>query len=134
MLEVGAGIHLELAFSHGGTNFGTASLFAAAAQMVLGFAIALRRSDLILRLALTTELVLAQLYVLSVTIGLPPVIAHVHDGRVHEVFGLIFAVPSLMDLAGVLALTSEICGAFAAASILRAREPIALRSRARSGR
>jgi hypothetical protein len=121
-LELGAGIHLELAFSHSGSNFGTASLLAAVAQMALGFAIAMRDRTVAFRLALVLELWLVQLYLVNVTLGLPPVIAHVHSGGTHEVFGLIFALPGSVDLEGVVAVASELGGAVAAGMLLVGRD------------
>lgn len=117
-LEIGAGIHFELAVSHAGTNFGTLSLFAAIAQLALGFVIATRGGAHWMRAALTLQLVLAQLYAINVTIGLPPVIAHVHVGGVHEVLGLVLAVPGLVDLEGIVAVATEIGTAIACAALL----------------
>jgi hypothetical protein len=118
-LLLGAGLHLDLGVVHAGTNFGALSLLAAAAQLSLGIGIYLRRSDLLANLIFLLELVLLQLYLLNVTVGLPPAIAHVHAGGEHVVWGYSFALPGVVDFEGVTAVVTEVMGALSAAVLIR---------------
>jgi hypothetical protein len=119
-LLLGAGIHLNVGLAHAGSNFGTLSMLAAAAQLALGVSIFLGRAAAFTNAAVLLELVLLQLYLLNVTVGLPPIIAHVHTGGEHVVLGYTFALPGIIDLEGVTAVVSEAIGAAAAAALLRA--------------
>ena len=118
-LLLGAGLHLNLGVVHAGTNFGALSLLAAAAQLSLGVGIHLRRAALLANLIVLLELVLLQLYLLNVTVGLPPAIAHVHTGGEHVVWGYTFALPGVIDFEGVTAVITEFIGAVTAAALLR---------------
>jgi hypothetical protein len=118
-LLFGAGLHLNLGIAHAGSNFGTLSLLAAAAQASLAVLMYLRRSEIDATLVVLLELVLLQLYLLNVTIGLPPAIAHVHDGGEHVVWGYTFALPGVLDLEGACAVASEAIGATLAGVLLR---------------
>lgn len=120
-LILGAGTHLNLGIAHAGSNFGTLSLLAAAAQLSLGVSIYLRRPTFVTNAVVLLELVLLQLYVLNVTIGLPPAISHAHDGGVHVVWGYTLALPGILDLEGAIAVLTEMVGAASAALLLRAR-------------
>ena len=118
-LLFGAGLHLNLGIAHAGSNFGTLSLFAAAAQLSLGVLIYLRRTGRAANAVVLLEVVLLQLYLLNVTIGLPPAIAHIHTGGEHVVWGYTFALPGVIDLEGVSAIVTEMIGAASAGVLLR---------------
>lgn len=120
-LMVGAGVHLNVGLAHVGSNFGTLSLIAAAVQCALGAAIFVGRVSTVANAAVIVDLVLLQLYVLNVTIGLPPVIAHVHGDGTHVVLGYTFAQPNTVDFEGVIAAVTEITAAASASLLLRAR-------------
>ena len=108
MLLVGASIHVFLGFEHAGSSFGTASFLAGAAQLALAIAVLLRRSILLLQAVIVIEIALVQLYLLNVTVGLPPAIAHSHQSGDHAVFGLTLAWPGVVETDGVIAVASQI--------------------------
>jgi hypothetical protein len=120
-LMLGAGVHLNVGMTHAGSNFSTLSLLAAAAQFSLGLLMYLGRANVVAHAVVVLSLVLVQLYLLNVTVGLPPAIAHVHASGEHVVWGYAFALPGVIDAEGVGAVLTEIVGATSAAVLLRAR-------------
>ena len=108
MLLVGASIHVFVGFEHVGSSFGTASFLAGAAQLALAVGVLLRPSTLLLQAIVIIEIALVQLYVLNVTVGLPPAIAHSHQGGDHTILGLTLAWPGLVEMDGVIAVASQI--------------------------
>ena len=118
-LLIGAGVHAQVGLAHGGTTFATLSLLAAAAQLALGIVICFRPVGLIASAALLIELVLLQLYLLNVTVGLPPAIAHSHLAGEHVVLGYTLALPNPVDVDGVIAVVSELVGTAWAVVLLR---------------
>ena len=99
----------------------TLSLLVAGAQVSLGVAIVLRPAAALPTAVALLELVLLQFYLLNVTIGLPPAIAHVHSGGEHVVWGYTFALPGAIDPEGVTAVVTEIIGAVTAVALSRSR-------------
>lgn len=120
-LMLGAGVHLNVGATHVGSNFGTLSLLAAVAQFGLGISLYLRRTTLVVNAVLVLSLVLVQLYLLNVTVGLPPVIAHSHGGGEHVVLGYVFADPGVVDLQGASAVFTELLAVASGAALLRMR-------------
>ena len=107
-LLVAAGVHTAIGLDHGSTNFGSLAMASAAVQFGLAAAIMLRRSGQACRLAVMVSLVLVELYVVNVTTGLPPLVAHSHSGTTHQIFGLILASPAPVDGEGILAKGAEL--------------------------
>ena len=118
-LLLGAFVHLNVGMSHAASNFATLSLLAAAAQFSLGLLIYLGRAGVVANAVVVLSLVLVQLYLLNVTVGLPPVIAHTHGGPDHVVWGYVFASPGAIDLAGVSEVITESVAVASAALLLR---------------
>lgn len=118
-LVAGAAVHVNLSFAHAGTNFGALTLLAAAAQFSLAIAIGRRRETAVPRAILVLEIVLLFLYLVNVTVGLPPAMSHAHDGGLHVVWGFTLALPGTIDHQGVSAVLTEAVGALCAASLLR---------------
>lgn len=113
------GIHLSVAVDHLGTSFGAPAFAAAVIQLSLGigvFGIAPRRAC---RAIALISLVLIQLYVLNVTIGLPPLIAHTHVPGSHVVLGVVLSWPNSVDVDGIGACLAEAVAAFAAVILSR---------------
>lgn len=111
--------HLTIAVDHGLSVFAMLSLCAAAAQALLGMAALLRPSPHVYRASLFLTIMLIQLYVLNVTVGLPPVIAHTHIGGSHIMLGVTLAWPNSVDGQGVIALCGELVVVFCAAILER---------------
>ena len=107
-LLLGGGVHIAVGLEHAGSNFGTLSLIAGLLQETLGALVFLRAADVILRAVVVLSGVLIQLYLLSVTTGLPPTIAHIHVGGNHQVWLFTLARPGSLDPQGVLVVATEI--------------------------
>jgi hypothetical protein len=106
-LFVAGGVHTAVAFDHTGSAFGVLAFGAGALQFALGVAAFTRPSPRLFAGTILVSLVLAQLYVMNVTVGLPPFIAHVHQAGTHSVLGLTLSVPNLVDWQGMAALGAE---------------------------
>lgn len=119
-LMLGAGLHLNVGIAHAGSNFGTLSLLAAAAQLALGIAIFVRGAGMVANAVVLLSFVLLELYVMNVTVGLPPVIAHVHNDGAHELWGYKLALPNAVDFEGLVAVLTETVAAASAALLVRA--------------
>ena len=106
-LFAAGGVHLAVAFDHTGSAFGVLAFAAGTLQFALGVAAVARPSPRLFTGAIVLSLVLAQLYALNVTVGLPPSIAHVHQSGTHIVLGITVSVPNLIDGQGIAALAAE---------------------------
>lgn len=109
-LLFGGGVHLAVGVEHAGSNFGTLSFLAGITQEALGALVFLRASDLVWRAVVILNGVLIQLYLLNVTVGLPPMISHSHIGGNHQIWLFTLAWPGIVDAQGVLAIAMEIVG------------------------
>lgn len=119
-LMLGAGVHLNVGITHAGSNFGTLSLLAAAAQLALGIVIYMRSAAVVANAVVLLSLVIFEIYLMNVTVGLPPAIAHVHSEGTHELWGYTLALPNAIDLEGVTAVLTEVVSAATAALLVRA--------------
>ncbi len=106
-LIVAAGLHVAVGFEHPGSNFGALALAAGAGQLLLGGAVLLRPSGWSLQLTVISGLILIQLYLVNVTVGLPPLIAHSHIGGTHQMWGFTLAWPGIIDAQGIAAKATE---------------------------
>ncbi len=120
-------VHLDLAITHA-SGFGLLSLLAGMAEAALGVAASLRPSCRIWRASILTSLVLIQLYVLNVTTGLPPLIAHSHVPGTHVLLGLTLANPNTVDLQGVIAQLGQLVAAACGGALLSRSETAVQRS------
>lgn len=118
-LLVAGGVHVAIGFEHAGSNFGVLALVAGLSQGALAVALIARPSRRLLAAVVVLELMLIQLYLLNVTIGLPPVIAHSHVGGTRQVFGLTLAWPGLVDAQGLIAKGAESLAVVAALALRR---------------
>ena len=116
-LLLAAGIHVAVGVEHAGSAFGTLAFAAGFAQSVLGAAVLLRPTRPALGGAMLLGLVLIQLYLINVTVGLPPAIAHSHIGGTHQFLGFTLAWPGVVDAEGVIAKIAELIGVIAAARV-----------------
>jgi hypothetical protein len=106
-LFAAGGVHLAVAFDHTGSAFGMLAFAAGSLQLGLGIAAFARPSRRLFAGAVVLSLVLAQLYVLNVTVGLPPLIAHAHQSGTHSVLGVTVSLPNRIDGQGIAALAAE---------------------------
>jgi hypothetical protein len=115
-----AGLHIALGLEHAGSLFGNLSVAAGMAQGALATEI-LRRSSgaLALHAVVLLDLVLIQLYLLNVTVGLPPAIAHSHISGEREVWLITLAWPGDVDWRGVSVTAAQIASAACAAWLRR---------------
>lgn len=119
-LLAGGADHVVVSFQHGGTNFGLLTLAAGVAQAAAGIAVMIRPMPMLYRAAMVLSLILVQLYLINVTIGLPPIVAHSHVRGTHELWGLTLAWPGPVDAEGLWAKATELT-AIACAAILDRR-------------
>ena len=106
-LVVAAGLHLAVGFQHPDSNFGALALVVGASQLLLGAAVLLRSSHRLLQVVVMSGLVLIQLYLVNLTVGLPPLIAHSHIGGTHQLWGFTLAWPGVVDAQGIAATLTE---------------------------
>lgn len=119
-LLLASAVHLDLAVTHGLSSFAVLSLCAGVTQGVLGAAALLRPSPMVWRASIVVALTLSQLYLLNVTIGLPPLIAHTHAIGAHSFLGVTLALPNAVDLEGVVAQSGQLI-AIACAAVMNSR-------------
>ena len=112
--------HIALAATHAGTSF--AYLAAAAGIAQIGVAVVATRTlrPVVAAAAIVLALVPLELYLLNVTVGLPPLIAHSHVPVTHAVLGVAVAEPNTIELPDVIVQIVELCAASTAALLLRA--------------
>lgn len=122
-LLIAGGVHVALGFEHAGSNFGGLAIIAGVSQGALAVALIVRPSRGLLSAIAMLELVLIQLYVINVTIGLPPVIAHSHVGGTHQILGLTLAWPGVIDGQGLIAKAAEALAALAALALRQRVRP-----------
>ena len=118
-LLLAATAHVIVGTEHAGSNFGALAVAAGMGQFVLAGCLLVNPSTAAIQATVVTNLVLIQLYVVNITIGLPPVIAHSHIGGTHEVFGLTLGWPGVADAQGIIAKCSEATSALLALLLLR---------------
>lgn len=118
---VAASVHVVLAIEHSASIFAALSIAVAIVQGALGAGALLHPSQTLYRACIVVSLMMIQLYVLNVTVGLPPFIAHTHVAGTHSVAGLTLAWPNSIDLPGVLAQCSQLLALFAASMLGRTR-------------
>jgi hypothetical protein len=106
-LLIAAGIHVVVGFEHSASNFGLLSLAAGAAQATLGTLLLVRPSARAFDGIALLSFVLIQLYLVNVTIGLPPAIAHSHVGGTHQVWLLTLAWPGDVEIRGLGTLATQ---------------------------
>jgi hypothetical protein len=102
-LLVAACTHVTLAVEHGLSIFAVLTALAGATQAALAVGALRGGAHAIAYPAMLLSMVLIQLYVLNVTTGLPPIIAHTHVPGTHELFGVTLAWPNTIDAQGLLA-------------------------------
>lgn len=107
-LFVAAGIHFAVAFEHAGSVFGLLAFAAGLGQLGLGIGTFVRPSSLLFATASLLSLVVIQLFILNVTVGLPPLIAHTHVAGTHTILGITLSRPNALDVQGAAALLCEI--------------------------
>jgi hypothetical protein len=110
-LLVGAGVHAAVGVQHLPSNFGVLSILSAVVQLGLAATVTLRPSPTIYVASVVVSLVLVQLYLVNVTVGLPPVIAHTHTPGTHQLWGVTLASPAPVDGEGVVAKIVELASA-----------------------
>jgi hypothetical protein len=93
------------------SNFGVLSILSAVVQLGLAATVTLRPSPTIYVASVVVSLVLVQLYLVNVTVGLPPVIAHTHTPGTHQLWGVTLASPAPVDGEGVVAKIVELASA-----------------------
>lgn len=120
-LLIAGAVHLALGFEHAGSNFGALALIAGLSQGALAVALIIRPSSGLLSVVVLLQLVLIQLYLINVTLGLPPVIAHSHIGGTHQFAGLTLAWPGVVDGRGLLGKSTEALAVVAALMLRRDR-------------
>ena len=118
-LLIGASTHLTVSVEHGASTFAVLAAIAGGAQAVLAVIAMRGGARSISQVALVLSLVLIQLYVLNVTVGLPPVIAHAHLPGTHVVLGLTLAWPNTIDGQGLLAQFAQAVAVVGAVAIHR---------------
>lgn len=116
LLYIAGGIHFVVGFEHAtpGSFFGLLAIAAGALQWILGIAVFLAPSRSLYLAASLASLVLVELYVLNVTVGLPPLIAHVHTTGTHILFGYPLSLPNQIETLGLGAIAAEIGAVFCA--------------------
>lgn len=119
-LIVAAALHVVVGFEHSGSNFGALALAAGVGQLLLSAAVLRGPSGWSLQLAIISGLMLIQLYVVNVTIGLPPLIAHSHVGGTHQLWGFTLAWPGVVEWQGIAAKATEALSVGCAAWLRRA--------------
>jgi len=119
-LLIAAGTHLWLAIEHGLSVFAVLAAVAGTAQAALGVCVVRGSARSVARPAMLISLVLVQLYVLNVTVGLPPMIAHTHVPGTHEVLGITLAWPSTTNAQGLLTQVAQAVTIASAALLQRA--------------
>lgn|GEM_PF-3126825 len=102
-LAAGAAMHFVVGVEHSSSNFGHLSLLAGVAQAGLAAIVVVRPSGSAHRVVAVLSLVLFQLYLLNVTVGLPPLFAHSHITGTHDLWGFTLAWPGPIDGEGALA-------------------------------
>jgi hypothetical protein len=107
-LLVGAGAHVLVGAQHSSSTFGTLAMLSGVIQFGLAVAVMLRPSRTAYRLAVIVSLVLVELYLLNVTVGLPPLVAHTHSTGTHQILGLTLAWPAPVDGEGIVAKSAEL--------------------------
>jgi hypothetical protein len=119
-LLVAACTHVTLAVQHGPSVFAVLTALAGAAQAALAVGALRGGAREIASPAMLLSMVLIQLYVLNVTTGLPPIIAHTHVPGTHELLAMTLAWPNTIDTQGMLAELAQAM-AVTAAVLLRLR-------------
>lgn len=114
-LFVAAGTHVVVAIEHGSLVFAWLAIAAALAQCLLAAAVLLRPSPFVYQSSIFLSLMLMQLYVLNVTVGLPPLITHTHLEGTHTLFGIALTWPNRVDAQGVVAQSAQLATVFSAA-------------------
>jgi hypothetical protein len=107
ILLAGSG-HLLVGAQHSPSTFGTLALLSGVAQLGLAAVLMLRPSARAESCAVVASLVLIQLYVLNVTVGLPPLIAHTHVSGTHEILGLRLAWPAPIEGIGIVTQVAQL--------------------------
>jgi hypothetical protein len=120
-LLVAACAHITLAFEHGPSTFGILVAVAGTMQAVLAGSVLRRAAHATAYPAMLLSLVLIQLYVLNVTTGLPPAIAHTHVPGTHVLLGVTLAWPSTIDTQGLLAQLAQAVAVASGAVLQRGR-------------
>lgn len=118
-LLITASTHLTLAVEHGASTFAVLAAIAGGAQAVLAVIAMRGGARSIAQAAMVLSLVLIQLYVLNVTVGLPPVIAHTHLPGTHVVLGLTLAWPNTIDGQGLVAQFAQAIAVVCAVALQR---------------
>lgn len=118
-LLLAGGIHLSVAVDHLGTSFGAPAFVAAVIQLSLGVGVFGTAPRHACRGIALMSLVLIELYVLNVTIGLPPLIAHSHVPGSHVVLGVVLSRPNSIDIDGIGACLAEAVATTAAVILSR---------------
>lgn len=107
-LLLGAGVHAAVGIQHSPSNFAALAVLSAFSQLGLAIGVIVRPSTIVYGTAVVVSLVLIQVYLVNVTIGLPPVIAHSHSPGTHQIFGVALAWPAPIDGEGVVAKIAEL--------------------------
>lgn len=119
-LLVAASLHIAVGLDHAGSMFGNLSFAAGVAQGVFATRMLRRGAGaLALRAVVLLNLVLIQLYLLNVTVGLPPAIAHSHESGERTVWMFTLAVPGAVEWQGALVTAAQITSAACAAWLSR---------------
>ena len=110
-LLMAGGLHVIVGIQHLSSTssiFGVLAIAAGVAQTALGAALILHRPTIgLLRAVVVLNAVLVQLYVLNVTVGLPPAIAHSHVTGSQAVWVFTLAWPGPIEWQGLLTLAFE---------------------------
>lgn len=122
-LLAGGGIHLAVGVQHGTSTFGHLSVLAGIAQAALAVIVLIRPSGLAFRAVTVLSLVLFQLYIVNITVGLPPLIAHSHVAGTHQLWGFTLAWPGPIDAEGALARLAEVVSVAGAVAFQRGPGP-----------
>jgi hypothetical protein len=120
-LLVGAAVHAAVGVQHAPSNFAALSVLSAIAQGGLAIKVMLQPSKIVYAAAAAAGLVLVHAYLINVTVGLPPLIAHTHGTGTHQLWGITLASPAPIDGEGILAKAAETCGVVLAGLLGRAR-------------
>ena len=112
--------HIVLAATHAESSFGVLVLGAGIVQIAVAVLALFRPSSGVVLACVIVALVPVELYVLNVTTGLPPLIAHSHVSATRSILGFLVAQPNGIEPADVLVQLVELLGAACAANLLRA--------------
>ena len=105
------GLHVIVGIEHlssSSSSFGLLAIAAGLIQTVLGAVLILRRPTAgRLRTVVVVNALIVQLYLLNITVGLPPAIAHSHIAGSHTVLVFTLAWPGPIEWQGLLTLACE---------------------------